>query len=246
MDQPTRHRRIPTRNQTGWASNQLNEVSELFVAFCRLATLPVLDIGAAFGIASLAALDAGAIVIANDVAPEHLAAIASKVKTEYACRLTLLPGRFPAQLKFPEASFSAVHASNVLHFLNGPELALGFSLIARWLTPGGKVFVQASTPWQQPFKDFVSEFQSRRDAGADWPGWIDNTAEYSRHRKLGQIPSKLHLLDDFTLRRCAESAGLEVEAVWIYRRRDLPASLFLDGRECAGLIARKPEVPLKP
>ena len=240
------HRRIPTHNRTGWASNQLNEVSELFVAFCQGEKLPVLDIGAAFGIASLAALNAGATVIANDLEPGHLSAIATAATPENLRRLILIPGRFPRQLKFAGGSLSAVHASNVFHFLTGPQIEQGFAAIAHWLAPGGKLFVQASTPWQQPFQAFVPIFQSRRESGVDWPGWIENTAAYSTHRKLSQIPASIHLLDDLTLRRCAEAAGLAVEAAWLYRRRDLPASLFLDGRECAGLIARKPEISLSP
>ena len=99
MQEPARHRRIPTHNQTGWASNQLNEVSELFVAFCGGVTLPVLDIGAAFGIASLAAIGAGATVIANDLEPSHLAEIAKAVTVEQARKLILIPGRFPRHLR---------------------------------------------------------------------------------------------------------------------------------------------------
>ena len=240
------HRRIPTRNQTGWASNQLNEVSELFVAHCRQVKLPVLDIGAAFGLASLAAIEAGATVIANDLDPAHLAEIANAVPPAKSNKLTLIPGHFPRELHFPASSLSAIHASNVLHFLTGPQLEQGFAAIARWLAPGGKLFVQASTPWQQPFRAFVPVFERRRDAAEPWPGWIENTRDFSTHRKLSQIPASLHLLDDATLRRIAEAAGLTVEVAWLYRRRDLPRSLFLDGRECAGLIARKPELPLKP
>jgi SAM-dependent methyltransferase len=239
VDHNTPHRRIRTHNKTGWASNRLNEVSERFVAFCRQAALPVLDIGAAFGIASLAALDAGATVIANDLEPGHLAAIAGAAPPENARRLVLLPGRFPRQLKFAESSLSAVHASNILHFLTGPQIELGLASVAHWLAPGGKFFVQVGTPWQQPFLAFVPVFEARRSAGDDWPGWLENTSQYSTHRKLGQIPPSLHLLEDVTLRRKAEAAGLIVEEAWLYRRRDLPASLFLDGRECTGLIARK-------
>lgn len=241
MDQPIRHRRIPTRNQTGWASNQLNEVSEQFVDFCRTAERPVLDIGAGFGLAALAALDAGATVMANDLDPDHLTAIGNAANPASAPRLQLVRGRFPRDLKFPAASFAAIHASNVLHFLTGPQLSAGFASIAHWLVPGGKLFVQASTPWQQPFRDFVPAFETRQNTGEEWPGWIANTADYSKHRMLSQIPKSIHLLDDATLRRSATAAGLIVENAWLYRRRDLPASLFLDGRECAGLIARKPE-----
>ncbi len=240
------HRRIPTNNQTGWASNQLNELSERFVAHCRTVILPVLDIGAAFGIASLAALEAGATVIANDLEPSHLAEIAKSVPPGRAANLILIPGRFPRHLRFAENSLSAVHASNVLHFLTGPQLEQGFASIAHWLAPGGKLFIQASTPWQQPWQEFVPVFQARRKAGAEWPGWIEDTREYSTHRKLSQIPPSIHLLDDATLRRKALAAGLDVEDAYLYRRRDLPASLFLDGRECAALIATKKMGPGAP
>jgi SAM-dependent methyltransferase len=234
------HRRIPTNNRTGWASNQLNEVSERFVAHCHSVALPVLDIGAAFGLASLAALAAGATVIANDIEPSHLAEIANAVPPAHASRLVLLPGRFPRQLRFAGNSLAAIHASNVFHFLTGPQLELGFASIAHWLAPGGQLFVQAATPWQQPFQAFVPVFEASRDAGATWPGWMEDTRQYSSHRRLSQIPPSIHLLDEQTLRRAATAAGLTVEAAWLYRRRDLPASLFLDGRECAGLIAGKP------
>lgn len=236
------HRRIPTRNQTGWTSNQLNEVSALFVTYCREVALPVLDVGAAYGIASLAALEAGATVIANDLDPAHLDEILKAAPVEHASRLVLIPGRFPRYLRFAADSLGAVHASNVLHFLTGPQMEQGFASIAHWLAPGGKLFIQASTPWQAPFQEFVPVFQARRKAGVEWPGWIEDTREYSTHRKLGQIPPSLHLLDDVTLRAKCEAAGLVVEDAWLYRRRDLPASLYLDGRECCGVIARKPVV----
>jgi SAM-dependent methyltransferase len=236
-----RHRRIPTRNQTGWASSQLNEVSQFFVEFARGAALPVLDIGAAFGIASLAALDAGATVIANDLDPRHLDVILAQAPAEHRKRLLLIPGRFPRHLCFLGDSLAAVHASNVFHFLTGPQVSQGLASAYHWLAPGGRLFVQASTPWQKPFQDFVPLFTERRRAGAEWPGWIENTAEVSAHRKLSQIPPRLHLLDDQTLAHHARKAAFAIEQCWLYRRSDLPASLFLDGRECVGLIARKPE-----
>jgi SAM-dependent methyltransferase len=237
------HRRIPTHNQTGWASNQLNELSERFVAHCGDVTHPVLDIGAAFGIASLAAIESGATVIANDLEPSHLAEIAKSVPPGQSSKLILLPARFPRQLRFAESSLSAVHASNVLHFLTATQLEQGLTAVAHWLIPGGKLFIQASTPWQAPFQSFIPIFEARRDAGEPWPGWIEDTAAFSTHRKLGQIPTSIHLLDERTLRRHAEDAGLVVEEAYLYRRRDLPASLFLDGRECTALIARKPFPP---
>lgn len=199
----------------------------------------MLDIGAAVGVATLPALAAGATVIANDLDPEHLKEIAKAVPEEDAGRLVLVPGRFPRYLRFAGESLGAVHASNVLHFLTGAQVRQGMESIAHWLAPGGRVFIQASTPWQAPWREFVEVFEGRRRAGAEWPGWMEDTREFSKHRKLSQIPGSLHLLDEGTLRRECEAAGLEVLDAWLYRRRDLPASLFLDGRECAGLVATK-------
>ncbi|MBI5085701.1 MAG: SAM-dependent methyltransferase, partial [Acidobacteria bacterium] len=69
-------RRILTKNRMGWGSEQLSPLSELFVEFCRSSLRGedqrVLDIGAGYGAATLAALRAGARVIANDLAGEHL------------------------------------------------------------------------------------------------------------------------------------------------------------------------------
>lgn len=231
---------IPTHNHTGWTSNQLNEVSELFVDFCRhSAVLPVLDIGAAFGIATHAALSAGATVIANDVDSAHLRILLENTPEEDRKRLVLVPGRFPRHLSFAEASLSAIHASNVFHFLTGPQLTNGAASIAHWLAVGGRVFIQASTPWQSVFASFIEEFEERRARGDEWPGWVENTHKRFDHPKISQIPQNIHLLDEETLARLFTGAGLEVERAWTYRRRDLAKGLQLDGRECAGLIAMK-------
>lgn len=228
---------IPTRNHTGWTSNQLNEVSELFVDFCVTATLPVLDIGAAYGIATHAALKAGATVIANDSDSAHLKILFDSTPETAKARLVQIPGRFPRHLQFAEGSLGAVHASNVFHFLTGPQLENGAASIAHWLAVGGKVFVQASTPWQAPFASFIEEFENRRTE--KFPGWIPDAHQRFDHPKISQIPPAIHLLDDVTLARLFTEAGLEVERCWLYRRRDLAKGLQFDGRECCGLIARK-------
>jgi len=231
---------IPTRNHTGWTSNQLNEVSEQFVVFCRdHAYLPVLDIGAAYGIATHAALLEGATVIANDADSAHLRILAEGTPAQDRKRLVLSPGRFPRHIHLGESSLSAVHASNVLHFLTGPQLENGAASIAHWLAVGGKVFVQASTPWQAPFATFIEEFEARKAAGEPWPGWIEDTHKRFDHPKITQIPKSTHLLDPETLTRVFTGAGLEVERCWTYRRRDLAKGMQFDGRECAGLIALK-------
>ena len=221
----------------GWTSNQLNALSQLFVDFCGSISLPVLDLGAAYGVATLPALAAGAHVIANDLDTEHLAELALLAGAQP--RLQLLPGRFPDQLDLPPDSLGAVHASNVLHFLDGEELTLGATKVAKWLAPGGRLFVHAGTPYQQPFSRFIPQYEQRVAAGAPWPGYVVDTKEISSHRRLSQIPPSIHLLDAQVLTRVFQGAGLTVDRVWLYRRHDLPLSMHLDGREGVALLAHK-------
>lgn len=222
----------------GWASRHLNPVSAAFAEFCSPElTVPVLDIGAGLGTATLAALARGARVIANDLEPSHLAGIEAAVSAADRPRLALLEGAFPA-LEIEDHSLAAAHASSVFHFLSGRQLEAGFRRLARWIVPGGLVFVQAATPYQQPFTPFLEEYARRVAEGAKWPGWIVKLSEFCQHRQVGQMPRSIHLLDERILARAASDAGLLVERAWLYGREDLPASIRLDGREAVGLIAR--------
>jgi polyketide synthase PksL len=232
----------------GWASLALNPVSVEFAGFCRECAAKdpaalVLDIGAGFGVAALAALRAGVCVVANDLSSSHLDEIALRARQELgaapSARLTLRAGRFPRDLFFDAGSLAAVHASSVFHFLTGNQLARGLRAIERWLRPGGRLFVQAASPYQAPFEAFIPEYEARRARGERWPGWMERTRDYSTHRLLSQMPGSLHLLDGATLGRAAAEAGLVVERAWLYRRPELSPTIFLDGRESAGLIAVK-------
>jgi SAM-dependent methyltransferase len=217
----------------GWASTQLSPLTEAFVAFAATAPAPVLDIGGAPGLAAAAALVAGAEVIANDLDAGLLTELAPSV------RLRIVPGRFPREMHFDPETLGAVHASSVFHFLTGNQLDAGLRAISNWLRPGGKLFVQTSTPYQLPFAAFIPEYERRLAGGVKWPGWLAKAGEFAVHRQMGQMPGSLHLLDEVVLSRAALNAGLQVERAWLYRRPDFPRTLCLDGRESAALIAVK-------
>lgn len=237
--------RTLTRNRMGWVSGELGELSRAWVEDCRRAGgLAVLDIGAAFGAASLEALQAGATVVANDLDVRHLLELQRLAGAD--ARLALKPGHFPKQIDFEAGSLHSVHISNVAHFLSGKHLEQGFRMIARWLRPGGRLFLQAVTPFQAVFLGFLPEYKRRLAAGVRWPGSISKVSAYARHRQFSQMPRSVHLLDEAVLRRTAIEAGLAVERCWYFRRADQPRELLLDGRESVGLIARAPQEPGDP
>ena len=90
-----------TFNKMGWSSEVPNEYSEAFVAYASDCTSPMLDIGAAFGTASIAALEAGATVDANDVEPRHLEVLQSRVRPQDLQRLKTIAGGFLVNCRFP-------------------------------------------------------------------------------------------------------------------------------------------------
>jgi hypothetical protein len=231
-----RHRREATGNGMGWSSNTLNELSEEFVAACGPG-MTVIDIGAAYGVAAHRALERGAKVVANDLDEGALERLVQQRPA--GGELELRAGRFPREVKTGEGEFDLAHASSVFHFLTGRQLERAAEWLRYGLKPGGMVFVLAATPWMKPFAGFVKEYEERRGRGEAWPGWIENTREYSEHRMLGQLPKSVHLLDGEILKRVFEGAGFETGRVWLFRRRDLPGSLAMDGRESVGYIGRK-------
>jgi SAM-dependent methyltransferase len=231
---------IPTLNRRGHTSGALNEYSTRFVDHLRTHRgAPVVDIGCAFGVATLPALQTGATVIAVDTEAEHLRGLIEHCPTDDRPRLVAVKAEFPNEIDLADSSVGAVHASNLFNYLTGPELLEGLFRIQRWLTPGGLLFSVSGTPYAANLGTFPAEYERRQAAGAAWPGYVTDLREFSDHPTLRDLPPALHLLDVDVLGRACETAGLVVVHAELYERAALPAYLRLDGRENLGLIARK-------
>jgi SAM-dependent methyltransferase len=230
---------FPTLNVRGRTGATPNEVSQAFIDYAAGTGGRVLDVGAAFGVASIPAVERGASVIANDIEPRHLTVLWERTPPELRRRLTLLPGRFPQELAFERESLDAVHASNVLNFLRGDEIEIGLRQVWRWLKPGGKVFSNSGTPYAGNIRNFIPIYEARKRQGLRWPGEEEYIQRFSSHPTVAELPGFLHLLDADVLRQAFESAGFAVVAAEMYLRKDLPDYLCCDGRENLGLIAVK-------
>jgi SAM-dependent methyltransferase len=200
----------------------------------------VLDVGAAFGVASIPALESGATVIANDMELRHLEILWERTPERLRSHLILNAGRFPEDLSFAENSLDAIHAANLLNFLRGDEILRGLVLIRRWLKPGGKVFTISGTPYAANIREFIPVYEKRKCRGVRWPGEAENVQQYSSHQTVSELPSFINLLDEDVLRDAFEATGFIIEKSEMFLRSGLPEYLYYDGRENVGLIAAKP------
>lgn len=231
---------VSTPNRRGRTTSVLNEINEEFVACAASSHRPVLDIGCAYGIASLAALATGASVIANDIDGSMLHALEAQVPHAARHRLTLLCVSFPHELELPPDSLDAAHASNLLNFLRGDEIDSGLAKLFCWLAPGGRIFSISGTPWAANVRRFIPVFEQRLAKGLRWPGECESFQDYVDGPTASELPNFLHLLDDKTLGRALQRAGFEVELLECFHRRHTPTYISLDGRENVRFIARKP------
>lgn len=211
---------IPTLNRMGGMSPTLDEFSQAFVDFPGDA--PLLDVGACYGLATLAALKRGATVWANDLEPAHLEILREQVAPADRERLLLLPGSFPADIPWLPKSLGAVLLARVLHYLDGGSIEEGLQEIRSALVPGGKVFGVAVTPFLPNLAPFHAEYAARKNAGERWPGAVKVQAGED-------LPAGVNLLDEDVLRRALEEAGLRVERL----------EFCAGGREALGFVAVK-------
>jgi SAM-dependent methyltransferase len=243
MPSPEPNGFVKTLNQMGYMTSSIDPYSQEFVTFAAQncgpkVGKPALDIGAAYGVATLEALRAGAQVIANDIEPKHLEILKSRASNLNQTNLILKPGAFPNGLELPEESIGALLICRVLHFFNGPQIENAAAQIFKWLTPGGKVFVVAETPYLKNFQTFIPTYEARKKDRHPWPGFIDNVQAIAPDRGVA-LPPTIHFLDPEILTRVFTQAGFVVEKSEVFARPDFPLDLQLDGRESVGLIARK-------
>ena len=227
---------IPTLNNTGWMTESLDAMSTDFARHAGTLEDEVLDIGCAYGIATMAALESGARVVACDIEPKHLEILADRVPEGWRDRLRCQAGAMPG-VDFPANSFGALLAARVLHFLNGDEVTATIRKMYQWLRPGGRAYLVADSPYVGPWRDRAPEYERRKAAGDPWPAFYD---DYVRFLPPGtpqsEHPDYINPMDPDVLSRVCEEAGFEIlEAKFL--RGGTPNS---SDRDHAGVTAVKP------
>lgn len=227
---------VPTLNHRGFMAETLDAISLRFAADAGALDAEVLDMGCAYGIATRAALDHGARVMACDMEEGHVRILEQEVPADQRSRLRTAVGSLP-DVDFPDGSFGAILASRVVHFLLPDELRLALAKMRNWLRPGGRLYVIADSPYTGFWSAMAPAFEARKAAGEEWPSFIADIRPYLGRGDLpdGMLPY-LNPLDPDTLARECARAGLRVEEAR-YLGRSPGAG---EGeRNHAGVIARR-------
>lgn len=236
MPEPFLEGLIPTLNRRGFMSEALDAFSAKFASYAGDVGHEVLDLGCAYGVATLAALEAGARVMACDMEAGHIEVLEERVSPELRGRLRTCVGALPL-IDFPDHAFGAVLCSRVLHFLRDHEVQASLSAMAGWLRPGGKLFLVADTPYTGFWQSTAPAYERRKAAGEEWPGFIEDLAPLLGGKLPdGMLPYLNPMDPDLLVREC-ERAGLDIEEAAFTEHVRAGDT---HGREHAGVVARKP------
>lgn len=231
---------VATLNGTGFMFERRDRFAEAFIAHAAEVGRPVLEIGCAYGVSTIPALERGAVITASDLDPRHLEILRSKVRPDLLPNLTLKPGALP-DIDFPAKHYAAILCSRVLHFLTGEDVDASVRNMARWLAPGGRLYLVADCPYGI-WRRAIPQFETGKANGERYPGLI-----VGLHNFLANPPSKpieqppfMNLMDPDILSRACREAGLEVIDAAFIPRPDFGGKGSMDGRENCGVIAVKP------
>ena len=207
---------VPTLNATGWMTLHLDPISEAFVEFAAHCGSESLDIGCAYGVATLPALARGARMLACDMEERHLQILQRRTPSEHRNLLRVQTAMLPA-VNFPAHSFGAILCSRALHFLRGPDITTSVQLMAKWLKPGGRLFLVADSPFGGPWASRAADYERRKAAGDPWPAFVSSFLDLlPPDADPAQHPKFINPLDPDILRREVEASGLRtIECRWL-------------------------------
>ena len=142
-----------------------------FSPYCpKSAETRIVDVGCAYGVASLLALKQGAKVIAIDSDIKHLEELNTRAPATLKQNLETIHGNFPDDVVFEDNSISAFLLSRVLHYFDGDTIMKTLMLIYRYLIPGGKVFITTTTPYLRILERFIPLYEQNLATNKEWPG----------------------------------------------------------------------------
>jgi len=231
---------IPTLNNTGFMFEVIDDFARDFIEYSGSIDDEVLEFGAAYGVAAIAALEAGGKVRACDIDERHLDILRSRTPDALLANLTTEIRQLP-DANLPENHFGAILCSRVLHFLRGDDVDASVQGMFRWLQPGGRLYLVADSPFGV-WRNFIPTWEANIANNTRWPGFMEPCLDYLPYEVKGEQkgPPFMNLLSPELLERTCIEAGFEVERSGWIARDDFEGKGKMDGRENCGILAVKP------
>ena len=175
-----------------------------------------LEIGAAFGRATVEALQRGCPhVVCNDLSSSHLMEVKRRSASIPAGtgRLTTLMGSAPTVLDgwVPLKPIRAVLAANVIHFLSPDEVSTLFSRLHELCADDAELFVSVDAPWNGGYRPLWPLYAARRFFGDPHPGHtrFPGPLSYVLPERLRAVRT-YHPMEPRELARLLEASGWHV------------------------------------
>jgi len=237
---------IPTLNNMGWMAATVGDpYTRDFIDYAKAAGKPVMEVGAAYGVAAASVLRGGGQIIVNDLEPHHLDMLRAQTPESLQRHLRLLPGSCVDEIEVDEASVAAILCARVFHFFDSATIATCLQRFHRWLEPGGKLFLVADSVFHGMNQPIYADFLARKDAGHPTPGWVSlkNNPRLDAQANKAEIkqamPEYFNFLDIETLASLFNDAGFAVESADYFRPGYYYEVSLWDGREGVGMVGVK-------
>lgn len=231
--------RILTKNQMGWAIEPDDDYINEFIQYSQQVSGYSMDIGAAYGFATLKAVEGGAHIIVNDICKEHLDYIKKNIKARYKHLISYMEGNF-LSFSIQENSIESILLSRVLHMLSAKELEKAIDLIWLWLKTNGRAFITVATPYTKNLEKFVPIFRKNKSLGIDNPGLISNLDSFLSDTNKN-LPKKMQLFDLDILISTFQKRGFSIiKAGYIKRTDQENICKFSPYTDSCGVVVIKP------
>ena len=219
-----------------------SKLIDKFVQLAKKSKGTFLDIGCAYGVATIPCLQVGAKVTACDIDARHLEILQRRTPRKFLNNLKICNHRFPDETNFCQDVFNGILISHVLSFLLPEEIEEGLLKAFRYLKVNGKIFVINYTPYHETLKNFIPVYEKRKRNNETWPGLIKNKEQYSNSKFLkNNLPKNFILFDIDTLSKLFNKAGFIIDECNYSGSFNemIPEPFKFDGREWVCLIATK-------
>ena len=235
---------VDTVNQIGWMfTGVFDNISNAYIEFAAKDPYPTLELGAGRGATAAELVKKrkffknNSEIVVNELSTTHLEMAAKEYPVLQEKMVKFLPGAFPEQLKFSEATFNSILASRFFHFLTPQEWQTGLKKIFYWLKPGGKFYITTGTYFINYQKNNIHLIEEKKHKGIEWPAYFKTGKEAYGPKSKSSVAN---LVDQEILERELKLIGFKIlKSEYVDLRKYLPADFCLDGREAIGVIATK-------